>query len=164
MRAVTWETTFSTFRALWYYKNMKEDQEISSWGGARPGAGRPAGTPNKAGRELREAASRHTDEALGVLVQLMSDPEQPGCVRVAAAQAVLDRGHGRPSQSIETRIELERGDISRLMVFSRLAAPSPPMARSCSRRTTWLVTLPIRSCAVATPKTCRCTSAARCKP
>ena len=50
---------------------MKEYQEISSsapgWGGARPGAGRPAGSPNQAGRELREAASKHTDEALAVL-------------------------------------------------------------------------------------------------
>jgi hypothetical protein len=88
---------------------MKEYQEISSsapgWGGARPGAGRPAGSPNQAGRALREAASKHTDEALAVLVALMNDAEQPGSVRVAAAQAVLDRGHGRPSQSIETRIE-----------------------------------------------------------
>jgi hypothetical protein len=61
--------------------------------------------PNKAGRELREAASQHTEAALGVLVALMNDAEQPGSVRVAAAQAVLDRGHGRPSQAIETRIE-----------------------------------------------------------
>jgi hypothetical protein len=105
MRAVTWETTFSTFRALWYYKSMKEDQDLSGWGGARPGAGRPAGSPNRAGRELREAASKHTDEALAVLVALMNDVEQPGSVRVSAAQAVLDRGHGKPMQAVETRIE-----------------------------------------------------------
>jgi hypothetical protein len=42
---------------------------------------------------------------LAVLVALMNDVEQPGSVRVAAAAQLLDRGHGRPSQAIETRIE-----------------------------------------------------------
>jgi hypothetical protein len=64
-------------------------------GGARPGAGRPAGSPNKVGRELRAAASEHTDAALSVLVALMNDETQPGAVRVSAANALLDRGHGR---------------------------------------------------------------------
>jgi hypothetical protein len=91
---------------------MKENREITSsgsgWGGARPGAGRPAGSPNRCGAELREAASQHTDAALGVLVSLMGDETQPGSVRVAAAQAVLDRGHGRPSQAIEAKVETEQ--------------------------------------------------------
>jgi hypothetical protein len=35
----------------------------------------------------------------------MDDVAQPGSVRVAAAQAVLDRGHGKPLQAVEQKIE-----------------------------------------------------------
>ena len=45
--------------------------------------------------EVKEAASRHADEAVQTLLDLMrnssSDP-----VRVAAARELLDRAHGKP--------------------------------------------------------------------
>jgi hypothetical protein len=44
-------------------------------------------------------------EALETLVRLMRDAELPGVVRLKAATAVLDRGLGLPSQSVEAAIK-----------------------------------------------------------
>lgn len=69
-------------------------------GGARPGAGRPKGAPNKAGRELRELAQQYTETALAALVKIAKTGESESA-RVSAATALLDRGYGRPAQAIE---------------------------------------------------------------
>jgi hypothetical protein len=70
-------------------------------GGKRPGAGRKAGTPNKATRELKEIAREHTEAAIKTLVAVMEDTEAPPAARVAAADKLLDRGHGRPAVHLE---------------------------------------------------------------
>jgi hypothetical protein len=56
--------------------------------------------PNKLTRPLKELAALHSEDCIAVLVQLRdhADAEQ---VRLAAATALLDRGHGRPRQEIE---------------------------------------------------------------
>lgn len=64
----------------------------------RKTGGRVAGTPNKAGRDLRAAAQKYTKEALAVLVKAMRSDESPRCE--AAALALLDRGHGKPAQAV----------------------------------------------------------------
>lgn len=69
-------------------------------GGKRPGAGRPAGVPNKANAELREHAQAYTIEALDFLLGVMRNNEAPFPARVAAANGVLDRGHGKPAQAL----------------------------------------------------------------
>jgi hypothetical protein len=51
--------------------------------------------------DLREAAQRHTDEALAILVEIANDPNAPPAARVAASTAILDRSHGKPRQMIE---------------------------------------------------------------
>src|SRR5690606_41165791 len=40
-------------------------------------------------------------DALPILVAVMRDPDQAGRARVAAAEALLDRGWGRPPQATE---------------------------------------------------------------
>lgn len=70
-------------------------------GGQRPGAGRPKGALNKATASVREAAQAFTTDALSTLAEIMRDPEHPAAARVSAAQALLDRGHGKPTQSVE---------------------------------------------------------------
>jgi hypothetical protein len=75
-----------------------------SGGGSKPGerrGGRQAGTPNKVTAELAGLARIHTAEALATLVHIANDPDAPGAARVAAANAVLDRGHGKPRQALE---------------------------------------------------------------
>lgn len=70
-------------------------------GGPRPGAGRPVGAVSQERKALRELAQAHTEDAVGALAGLCNDATQPGMVRVSAASALLDRGHGRPHQSID---------------------------------------------------------------
>lgn len=70
-------------------------------GGKRPGAGRPKGVPNKATRPMREAAREYTEQALLTLAEIMKDEDQTGPARVAAANALLDRGYGKPAQPID---------------------------------------------------------------
>lgn len=62
-------------------------------------SGNPGGRPKEVGY-VRDLARQHTEEAIKTLVAIMQDPTQPGRVRVAAAEAILDRGWGRPTQPI----------------------------------------------------------------
>ena len=74
-------------------------------GGKRDGAGRKPGSLNRATiereRTLMEAAKGYTDEALATLAAIMRDTAQPGPARVSAANAILDRGYGKPRQAVE---------------------------------------------------------------
>ena len=60
--------------------------------------GRSKGTPNKATAEIKALAQRHGAEAIKALVELMKsgDPE----IRFKAANALLDRGYGKPTQML----------------------------------------------------------------
>ena len=49
------------------------------------------------GRTLSEAAREHSPAALQVLVDALSRPE----TALVAAKEILDRGFGRPAQSVE---------------------------------------------------------------
>lgn len=69
-------------------------------GGKREGAGRPKGAVNKATADIREAAQEYTERALAVLVEVMTTGDS-AAARVAAANSVLDRGHGKPTQSVD---------------------------------------------------------------
>lgn len=73
-------------------------------GGRREGAGRPTGRQNTAtrsqGASLSELARKHTAAALNVLVEVAKKSESDSA-RVAAANAILDRGYGKPRQAHE---------------------------------------------------------------
>lgn len=69
-------------------------------GGKRDGAGRPKGALNKITRPLREAAAQESEACLETLIHLRDHGESEQ-VRLAAASAILDRGHGRPRQELE---------------------------------------------------------------
>lgn len=89
--------------------------------GSKPGerrGGRQKGVPNKATACLKDMARQYTDEALATLAEIMGDEEAPHAARVSAANSLLDRGYGKPSQvlagdenggPIVTRIELVDG-------------------------------------------------------
>ena len=55
-------------------------------------------------RFQRVLAQRYREEAILALAAVMRDPAAPHMARVKAASALLDRGHGRPTQQVETRI------------------------------------------------------------
>ncbi len=55
----------------------------------------------KAPTEIRSLARKHTERALSVLAGIMDQEQSPAPARVAAAQALLDRGWGKPSQPFD---------------------------------------------------------------
>lgn len=77
----------------------EESRFIKSHGGKRPGSGRPAGSPNKLTRPLKEAAAMESEACLQTLVYLRDHGESEQ-VRLAATTAILDRGYGRPRQEV----------------------------------------------------------------
>lgn len=76
----------------------------SKRGGWRPGAGRKKGSENKATKKqkvnLSFIARQHTDTAILALVDICLNGESESA-RVSAANALLDRGYGKPMQSHE---------------------------------------------------------------
>ena len=60
-------------------------------------SGNPGGRP-KVVAEVRELARAHTGEAVQTLVSIMTDPKSAPGARVSAANALLDRGYGKPPQ------------------------------------------------------------------
>lgn len=71
----------------------------------QPGqSGNPSGRP-KEDPVLRNAAREYTKEALAVLVEALSDENTKN--RITAAQAILDRGYGKPPMTVGADPESE---------------------------------------------------------
>jgi hypothetical protein len=62
--------------------------------------GDPQSAMAKAITEIRSLARSHTRTALNVLVAVMRNTKATPPARVAAANAILDRGWGKPTQSL----------------------------------------------------------------
>jgi Family of unknown function (DUF5681) len=62
-------------------------------------SGNPGGRP-KVVAEVKELARAHTGQAIKTLVSIMSNPKAAPAARVSAANAILDRGYGKPPQYI----------------------------------------------------------------
>ena len=67
----------------------------------RKGAsGNPGGRP-KLDPRVRDLARQHTEDALAALVTVMENPKTPPATVIRAAEAILDRGWGKPLQQDE---------------------------------------------------------------
>lgn len=51
-------------------------------------------------RAIDSIAREHASKAIDTLVEVMTDPFAENRDRISAADKVLDRGHGKPSQAI----------------------------------------------------------------
>jgi len=93
-------------------------------GGKRKGAGRKLGAkdkkprgspviiaPAQERRELREVARAFTDDALKALVKVCNHGQSESA-RVAAANALLDRGYGKPVQTIDSTVRTQPGQLT----------------------------------------------------
>jgi hypothetical protein len=78
---------------------------------------------------MRAAARELTQRAIDTLAATMNDPQAPPAARVSAATAILDRGHGKPTQAVAMSGPdggpIETADVSaREIILERLAAIS----------------------------------------
>ena len=80
-------------------------------------------------KALKVLAQEHTENAVKALADLCSDQSQPGMVRIAASCALLDRGHGRPVQSVAVE-----GTVLQAADPAALIALSEAMDRSRTER------------------------------
>lgn len=90
----------------------------TSW---NPGiSGNPSGRPRRpdtiAARQIfvtvKAAARALTQEAIDTLAAVMRDGKAPAAARISAAVALLDRGHGRPSQAVDLNVGCDLGRLT----------------------------------------------------
>ena len=83
--------------------------------------GRTKGSRNKVGRDIRELAQMHTPAAIATLVDVMKDDKAPPAARVMAANALLDRGHGKAPQAITPEAQAPKFnlDIVRQQILAK---------------------------------------------
>ena len=55
----------------------------------------------KAPTEIRSLARSHTEAAINCLAGIMNKTDAPEAARVSAANSLLDRGWGKPSQPVD---------------------------------------------------------------
>jgi hypothetical protein len=60
----------------------------------------------KAVTDIKSLARQHTDKAIASLAGIMNQPKAPAAARVAAAQALLDRGWGKAVQPTDNKHDL----------------------------------------------------------
>ena len=58
----------------------------------------------KAPTDIRSLARSYTEKALKVLAGVMMQDEAPAAARVSAATALLDRGWGKPQQTVDMTV------------------------------------------------------------
>lgn len=63
-------------------------------------SGNPSGRP-KDNPELKEACRSHTMECIAVLVGIVNNSKSKDNDRIKAAEVLLDRGYGKPVQSVD---------------------------------------------------------------
>ena len=106
-------------------------------GGARAGAGRPAGAENRDTAAMRAALADlldgHVQTAIGALSEIARGG-QSEAARVSAACAILDRVFGRPAQAVAitespvafpTRIEIVGIEAETIEALKRKHAGQP---------------------------------------
>jgi hypothetical protein len=75
-------------------------------------SGNPGGRPKVLG-DVQELARQKSPEAITTLANIMQDEKAPPAARVAAANALLDRGYGKPTQPIsQTLSKVDPSSIS----------------------------------------------------
>jgi hypothetical protein len=62
----------------------------------------------KATADIRSLARAHTETAIKVLAGIMNQPDAPHTARVTAAEALLNRGWGKPTTTVDVGEELKK--------------------------------------------------------
>lgn len=87
----------------------------------------------KAKADLRSLARSHTETAIKTLVGIMRQPKANPSARVAAAQALLDRGWGKADQTVDVRHTVSAEPMSEHEWTSRYGADLEAAARPAEK-------------------------------
>ncbi len=114
--------------AAGYQPNRKNAARMKSYEDIRGRVAELQGRTAKQITDVRDAARQHTLAAVETLVSVMQNLKAPHSARVAAANGVLDRGHGKAVQHIEAEISIYdslslAGKQALLAVLESLDAP-----------------------------------------
>jgi hypothetical protein len=98
-------------------------------------SGNPRGRPQrpevrKFFVDVRAAAREVTQEAISTLAAIMKDQKAPAAARISAAVALLDRGHGRPFQAVDVKLDWDPNPLTdeELMTLERILTRATPLA------------------------------------
>ena len=84
----------------------------------KPGkSGNPSGMPAYVRQrimDVRKAARRWTKPAISTLGKALTDETCPWSSRITAASVLLDRGYGKPHQTVDINAVISAMDLSRL--------------------------------------------------
>jgi hypothetical protein len=96
-----------------------------AWGGSRAGSGRKSknrcalpdidiahALAEPAPEDIEAAARRHAVMAIGTMVKIVKNGESEGAA-IRAANAILDRGYGKPAVEIDALVEEIRAEARR---------------------------------------------------
>lgn len=104
-------------------KDTKKHANAATWGAGKsgnPGGRSPRVGPN--GETVAQLARQHTAEMVEVLVEVARDKLHPQ--RVAAANAILDRGWGKPKESVGLDARVEGSGVPVIQIV-RVDGDSP---------------------------------------
>ena len=90
-------------------------------------SGNPGGRPRVLG-DVQELARQQSPEAINTLVAIMQNEKAPPAARVAAANSLLDRGFGKPTQPIsQTLTKIDPSTMSDAELQQSFGTGSRPM-------------------------------------
>lgn len=95
---------------------------MAQHGGKRAGAGRKPGRVSKVKKDLASLAKDHAETALKTLVEIMTKGESE-TARLSAANALLDRGFGKPFQGSNPYDTPDPDDVPALNINITSDAP-----------------------------------------
>lgn len=80
-------------------------------------------------REVQALAKQQTELAVNTLVEIMTNEKTNGSARVQAAVALLDRGWGRPKQSVDIKVDHDASGLAAALdaLHARERAVAPPV-------------------------------------
>lgn len=89
-------------------------------------SGNPKGRPPVI-KEVKELAQAYTVDSIEALRSIMMNERSNGSARVQAAVALLDRGWGRPKQSVEVQVDHDATGLAAALnaLKDRIALAAP---------------------------------------
>ena len=113
---------------------MEESSRIN--GRFAPGnSGNPGGRP-KQNYVISDLARSHTELAIETLAEIAANQKAPPAARVSASEALLNRGWGKPAQSLDAKIENRTVDLGAAHLAALKSLVSTTSARDAKFRQT----------------------------